>query len=162
MTDNHIAYDKELAEIEVQLKELSKIYQDEYDKSGKYFRTQNPKFILWCFYIPVMLIVILKNQFHLISINTSLILFAIVYIVCLILISRKVKLPIVSKSRFLNDNLLKIKSDLLIKYSLDIQYIVIDYNKIEFHLNQKSFAKFKSIKKWLKELLTSNSFNYII
>ena len=35
MTDSHIAYDKELEEIELQLKELSKIYQDEYDKSGK-------------------------------------------------------------------------------------------------------------------------------
>lgn len=28
MTDNHIAYDKELEEIELQLKELSKIYQE--------------------------------------------------------------------------------------------------------------------------------------
>lgn len=146
MTDNHIAYDKELEEIELQLKELSKIYQDEYNKSGKYFKPQNPRFILWCFYIPVMLIVILKNQFHLISINTSLILFAIVYIICLILISRKVKLPIVSKSRFSNDNLLKIKSDLLIKYSLEFQYISIDYDKIEFHLNPKTFARFKNIK----------------
>lgn len=147
MTDNHIAYDKELEEIELQLKELSKIYQDEYDESGKYFRPQNPRFILWCFYIPVMLIVILKNQFHLISINTSLILFAIVYIICLILISRKIRLPIVSKSRFLNNNLLKIKSDLLIRYSLEFQYITIDYEKIEFHLNPKAFSKFKKIKK---------------
>lgn len=162
MTDNHIVHNKELEEIELQLKELSKIYQDEYNKSGKYFKPQNPRFILWCFYIPVMLIVILKNQFHLISINTSLILFAIVYIICLILITRKVKLPIVSKSRFLNDNLLKIKSDLLIKYSLEFQYISIDYDKIEFHLNPKAFARFKSIKKWLKELLTSNSFCRII
>lgn len=162
MTDNHIAYDKELEEIELQLKELSKIYQDEYNKSGKYFKPQNPRFILWCFYIPVMLIVILKNQFHLISINTSLILFAIVYIICLILITRKVKLPIVSKSHFLNNNLLKIKSDLLIRYSLEFEYITIDYDKIEFHLNPKAFAKFKNIKKWLKELLTSSSFCCII
>jgi hypothetical protein len=147
MTDNYIAHDEELEQIENELKELSKIYQDEYNKSGKYFKPQNPRFILWCFYIPVMLIVILKNQFHLISINTSLILFAIVYIICLILISRKVKLPIVSKSRFLNNNLLKIKSDLLIRYSLEFQYISIDYDKIEFHLNQTAFARFKNIKK---------------
>ena len=132
---------------ELQLKELSKIYQDEYEENGKYFKPQNPRFILWCFYIPVMLIVILKNQFHLISINTSLILFAIVYVICLILITRKVKLPIVSKSRFLNNNLLKIKSDLLIRYSLEFEYITIDYDKIEFHLNPKDFARFKSIKK---------------
>lgn len=71
-------------------------------------------------------------------------------------------MPIVSKSRFLNNNLLKIKSDLLIRYSLEFQYITIDYEKIEFHLNQKALAKFKNIKKWLKELLTSNSFCYII
>lgn len=162
MTDNHIVHNKELEEIELQLKELSKIYQDEYNKSGKYFKPQNPRFILWCFYIPVMIIVILKNQFHLISINTSLILFAIVYIICLILITRKVKLPIVSKSRYLNNNLLKIKSDLLIRYSLEFEYITIDYDKIEFHLNQKAFAKFKNIKKWLKRLLTDNLFCRII
>ena len=48
MTDNHIAYDKELEKIELQLKELSKIYQDEYEENGKYFKTQNPRFILWC------------------------------------------------------------------------------------------------------------------
>lgn len=71
-------------------------------------------------------------------------------------------MPIVSKSRFLNDNLLKIKSDLLIKYSLEFQYITIDYDKIEFHLNQKAFARFKNIKKWLKRLLTNNLFCYII
>ena len=158
MTDNHIAYDKELEEIELQLKELSKIYQDDYDKSGKYLRPQNQRFILWYLYIHGMLIVMLMNQFHLIYINTSLILFAIVYIICLILITRKVKLPIVSKSRFLNNNLLKIKSDLLIKYSLEFEYITIDYDKIEFHLNQKAFARFKNIKKWLKRLLTSNLF----
>lgn len=147
MTDNYIAYDKELVEIENELKELSKIYQDEYEESGKYFKPQNPRFILWFFYIPVFFIAILKNQFHLISINTGLILFAIVYIVCLILISNKVKLPIVSKTRFLKNNYKKIKFDLASCYNLEIEYITIDYDKIEFNLNQKALTKFKNIKK---------------
>jgi len=86
MNDNHIAYDKELEEIEVQLKELSKIYQDEYEESGKYFKPSNPKLILWFFYLPVITILVLKNQFNLISYETSLILFLIVYIFCFLLI----------------------------------------------------------------------------
>ena len=143
MNDNHIAYDKELEEIEVQLKELSKIYQDEYEESGKYFKPSNPKLILWFFYLPVITILVLKNQFNLISYETSLILFLIVYIFCFLLISKKIKLPIVSKSRFLNNNLLKIKSDLLIRYDLEIEYIAIDYNKIEFTLNKKDLSKFR-------------------
>lgn len=61
MNDNYIAYDKELEETKAQLKELSKIYQDEYEESGKYFKPQNPRFILWCFYIPVMLIVVQES-----------------------------------------------------------------------------------------------------
>ena len=47
MTDNHIVHNKELEEIEAQLKELSKIYQDEYEENSKYFKPQNPRFILW-------------------------------------------------------------------------------------------------------------------
>ena len=103
MNDNHIAYDKELEEIEVQLKELSKIYQDEYEESGKYFKPSNPKLILWFFYLPVITILVLKNQFNLISYETSLILFLIVYIFCFLLISKKIKLPIVKKSTFVQD-----------------------------------------------------------
>lgn len=143
MTDNHISYDEELEEIEAKLKELSKIYQDEYEENGKYFKPHNPKLILWFFYLPVITILVLKNQFNLISYETSLILFLIVYIFCFLLISKKIKLPIVSKSRFLNNNLLKIKSDLLIRYDLEIEYIAIDYNKIEFTLNKKDLSKFR-------------------
>lgn len=143
MTDNHIIHNKELEEIELQLKELSKVYQDEYEENGKYFKPHNPKLILWFFYLPVITILVLKNQFNLISYETSLILFLIVYIFCFLLISKKIKLPIVSKSRFLNNNLLKIKSDLLIRYDLEIEYIAIDYNKIEFTLNKKDLSKFR-------------------
>jgi hypothetical protein len=43
-----------------------------------------------------------------------------------------------------------------------MDYILIDYKNIEFHLHQKAFARFKKIKKWLKRLLTSNLFYYTI
>lgn len=148
MNDNHIAYDKELEEIEAKLKELSKIYQDEYEENGKYFKPHNPKLILWFFYLPVITILVLKNQFNLISYETSLILFLIVYIFCFLLITNKIKLPIVSKRKFLQDDeFYNIKFDLRSKYNLELQYISIDYDKIEFHLNQKALAKFKNIKK---------------
>lgn len=84
-------------------------------------------------------------------IATTLLFFTIYFFTGLALygenILKKAKLPIVSKSHFLNNNLLKIKSDLLIRYSLEFEYITIDYDKIEFHLNPKAFAKFKNIKK---------------
>ncbi len=147
MNENNIAYDKELEEIEVQLKELSKIYQDEYEESGKYFKPSNPKLILWFFYLPVITILVLKNQFNLISYETSLILFLIVYIFCFLLISKKIKLPIVKKSTFVQDKYNKIKFDLKSKYNLEMDYILIDYKNIEFHLHQKAFARFKKIKK---------------
>ena len=148
MNDNHIAYDKELEEIEAKLKELSKIYQDEYEENGKYFKPHNPKLILWFFYLPVITILVLKNQFNLISYETSLILFLIVYIFCFLLITNKIKRPIVIKRKFLQDDeFYNIKFDLRSKYNLELQYISIDYDKIEFHLNQKALAKFKNIKK---------------
>lgn len=147
MNDNHIAYDEELEEIEVELKELSKICQDEYEENGKYFKPHNPKLILWFFYLPVITILVLKNQFNLISYETSLILFLIVYIFCFLLISKKIKLPIVKKSTFVQDKYNKIKFDLGSKYNLEMQYIETDYNKIEFHLNQKALARLKNIKK---------------
>lgn len=147
MNDNHIAYDKELEEIEVQLKELSKIYQDEYEESGKYFKPSNPKLILWFFYLPVITILVLKNQLNFISYETSMILFLIVYLFCFLLISKRIKLPIIKKSTFVQDKYNKIKFDLKSKYNLEMDYISIDYKNIEFHLHQKALARFKNIKK---------------
>ena len=147
MNDNHIAYDKELVEIETQLKELSKIYQDEYEESGKYFKPNNPKLILWGFFLPVITILVLENQFNLISYETSLILFLLVYIFCFLLISNKIKLPIIKKSTFVQHKYNKIKFDLKSKYNLEMDYISIDYKNIEFHFHQKALARFKNIKK---------------
>jgi len=66
---------------------------------------------------------------------------------CNYLISKKIKLPIVKKSTFVQDKYNKIKFDLKSKYNLEMDYILIDYKNIEFHLHQKAFARFKKIKK---------------
>ena len=147
MSDNYIVHNEELEEIEAQLKELSKTYQDKYEVSGKYLKN-TPKLILWFFYCPIMLLLVLKTQFHLFSYDVFIIVFSICYLFCFLLIANKIKLPIVSKRKFLQDEeFYNIKFDLRSKYNLELQYISIDYDKIEFHLNQKALARFKNIKK---------------
>ena len=147
MSDNYIVHNEELEEIEAQLKELSKTYQDKYEESGKYLKN-TPKLILWFFYCPIMLLLVLKTQFHLFSYDVFIIVFSICYLFCFLLIANKIKLPIVSKRKFLQDEeFYNIKFDLRSKYNLELQYISIDYDKIEFHLNQKALARFKNIKK---------------
>lgn len=146
MSDNYIVHNEELEEIEAQLKELSKTYQDKYEESGKYLKN-TPKLILWFFYCPIMLLLVLKTQFHLFSYDVFIIVFSICYLFCFLLITNKIKLPIVSKRKFLQDEYYNIKFDLRSKYNLEMQYISIDYDKIEFHLNPKALAKFKNIKK---------------
>lgn len=147
MSDNYIVHNEELEKIEAQLKELSKTYQDKYEESGKYLKN-TPKLILWFFYCPIMLLLVLKTQFHLFSYDVFIIVFSICYLFCFLLIANKIKLPIVSKRKFLQDDeFYNIKFDLRSKYNLELQYISIDYDKIEFHLNQKALAKFKNIKK---------------
>lgn len=146
MSDNYIVHNEELEEIEAQLKELSKTYQDKYEESGKYLKN-TPKLILWFFYCPIMLLLVLKTQFHLFSYDVFIIVFFICYLFCFLLITNKIKLPIISKSKFLQDEYYNIKFDLGSKYNLEMQYIETDYNKIEFHLNQKALARLKNIKK---------------
>ena len=146
MSDNYIVHNEELEEIEAQLKELSKIYQDKYEESGKYLKN-TPKLLLLFFYCPIMLLLVLKTQFHLFSYDVFIIVFSICYLFCLLLITNKIKLPIVRKRKFLQDEYYNIKFDLRSKYNLEMQYIAIDYDKIEFYLHQKAFARFKNIKK---------------
>lgn len=146
MSDNYIVHNEELEEIEAQLKELSKTYQDKYEESGKYLKN-TPKVLLWFFYCPIMLLLVLKTQFHLFSYDVFIIVFFICYLFCFLLITNKIKLPIISKSKFLQDEYYNIKFDLGSKYNLEMQYIETDYNKIEFHLNQKALARLKNIKK---------------
>lgn len=146
MRDNHIVYNEELEEIEAQLKELSKTYQEKYEESGKYLKN-TPKVLLCFFYCPIMLLLVLKTQFHLFSYDVFIIVFFICYLFCFLLITNKIKLPIISKSKFLQDEYYNIKFDLGSKYNLEMQYIETDYNKIEFHLNQKALARLKNIKK---------------
>lgn len=146
MSDNYIVHNEELEEIEAQLKELSKTYQDKYEESGKYLKN-TPKLILWFFYCPIMLLLVLKTQFHLFSYDVFIIVFSICYLFCFLLITNKIKFPIVSKRKFLQDEYYNIKFDLRSKYNLEMQYISIDYDKIEFYLHQKALARFKNIKK---------------
>lgn len=146
MSDNYIVHNEELEEIEAQLKELSKTYQDKYEESGKYLKN-TPKVLLWFFYCPIMLLLVLKTQFHLFSYDVFIIVFLICYLFYFLLITNKIKLPIISKSKFLQDEYYNIKFDLGSKYNLEMQYIETDYNKIEFHLNQKALARLKNIKK---------------
>lgn len=146
MSDNYIVHNEELEEIEAQLKELSKTYQEKYEESGKYLKN-TPKMLLWFFYCPIMLLLVLKTQFHLFSYNVFIIFFSVCYLFCFLLITNKIKLPIVSKRKFLQDEYYNIKFDLRSKYNLEMQYIAIDYDKIEFYLHQKALARFKNIKK---------------
>lgn len=74
MSDNYIVHNEELEEIEAQLKELSKTYQDKYEESGKYLKN-TPKLILWFFYCPIILLLVLKTQFHLFSYDVFIIVF---------------------------------------------------------------------------------------
>ena len=76
MSDNYIVHNEELEEIEAQLKELSKTYQDKYEESGKYLKN-TPKVLLWFFYCPIILLLVLKTQFHLFSYDVFIIVFLI-------------------------------------------------------------------------------------
>lgn len=144
---NHIVFNREQAMIENYFKNLSNNLQEAYEESGKYLKN-TPKLLLWFFYCPIMLLLVLKTQFHLFSYNVFIIFFSVCYLFCFLLIANKIKLPIVSKRKFLQDDeFYNIKFDLRSKYNLELQYISIDYDKIEFHLNQKALAKFKNIKK---------------
>lgn len=125
---------------------MSKTYQEKYEESGKYLKN-TPKLILWFFYCPIMLLLVLKTQFHLFSYDVFIIVFSICYLFCILLITNKIKLPIVSKRKFLQDEYYNIKFDLRSKYNLEMDYILIDYKNIEFHLHQKALARFKNIKK---------------
>jgi hypothetical protein len=149
---DYIAKNEELEQAETYLKNLSNHLKETYEERGKYFFVGRLSYLMTAEVIASFLLLgVTIAKSVPIAIAIILFLFTIAFFTSLALygedILKKAKLPIVSKSRFLNNNLLKIKSDLLIRYSLEFQYITIDYEKIEFHLNQKALAKFKNIKK---------------
>lgn len=157
MSKNYITDNQELEEFENYLKNISNELQTKYKEEGKYLYmrtvTKTVTAILYPIIFVFLFLYLLAFMQPLSAItNILLIILDISLFIASVNLTTsyiipRFKLPIVSKSRFLNNNLLKIKSDLLIRYSLEFQYITIDYEKIEFHLNPKAFSKFKKIKK---------------
>ena len=149
---NYIVKNQELERAESYLKNLSNHLKETYEERGKYLFVGRLSYLMTAeVFVSFLLLGVMIAKTVPLVITTVLLFFTIYFFTGLALygenILEKAKLPIISKSRFLNNHLLKIKSDLLIRYSLEFQYISIDYDKIEFHLNQKAFAKFKNIKK---------------
>lgn len=60
-----------------------------------------------------------------------------------LIFGKNIKLPIVSKKSYVKKVYPKLKFDLKSNYNLDIQNIAIDYDKIEFSLNQKDLSKLR-------------------
>ena len=157
MSKNYITDNQELEEFEKHLKSLSNELQTKYKEEDKYLYMRTVTKTITAILYPIVFVFLflyllaflqpLSAITNIILIVLDIFLFIASVNFTTSYIMPRFKLPIVSKSRFLNNNLLKIKSDLLIRYSLEFQYITIDYDKIEFHLNQKAFAKFKNIKK---------------
>lgn len=135
---NYISYNEELKEIENKLKELTEKYQQDYAERGKYIKSKTAQAtILYLNYI-LTLVIFIKLD------DLSRIICVAIYglIVSFVLIfGKNLKFPIVSKKSYVKKIYPKIKFDLKSNYNLDIQNITIDYDKIEFNLNQKSFIK---------------------
>lgn len=137
---NYISYNEELKEIENKLKELTEKYQQDYAERGKYIKSKTAQAtILYLNYI-LTLVIFIKLD------DLSRIICVAIYglIVSFVLIfGKKIKLPIVSKKSYVKKIYPKLKFDLNSNYNLDIQNIAIDYDKIEFSLNQKDLSKLR-------------------
>ena len=148
---NYIVKNQELERAESYLKNLSDYLKETYEERGKYFFMGRFSYLMTAeVFVSFLVLGVMITKSVPLLFAVYFLFLTIYFFTSLALygknILKKAKLPIISKKRFLNDNLLKIKSDLLIKYSLEFQYISIDYDKIEFHLNPKTFARFKNIK----------------
>lgn len=137
---NYISYNEELKEIENKLKELTEKYQQDYAERGKYIKSKTAQAtILYLNYI-LTLVIFIKLD------DLSRIICVAIYglIVSFVLIfGKNIKLPIVSKKSYVKKVYPKLKFDLKSNYNLDIQNIAIDYDKIEFSLNQKDLSKLR-------------------
>lgn len=137
---NYISYNEELKEIENKLKELTEKYQQDYAERGKYIKSKAAQAtILYLNYI-LTLVIFIKLD------DLSRIICVAIYglIVSFVLIfGKNIKLPIVSKKSYVKKVYPKLKFDLKSNYNLDIQNIAIDYDKIEFSLNQKDLSKLR-------------------
>lgn len=137
---NYISYNEELKEIENKLKELTEKYQQDYAERGKYIKSKTAQATILCLNYILTLVIFIKLD------DLSRIICVAIYglIVSFVLIFGKtIKLPIVSKKSYVKKVYPKLKFDLKSNYNLDIQNIAIDYDKIEFSLNQKDLSKLR-------------------
>lgn len=137
---NYISYNEELKEIENKLKELTEKYQQDYAESGKYIKSKTAQATILCLNYILTLVIFIKLD------DLSRIICVAIYglIVSFVLIfGKNIKLPIVSKKSYVKKVYPKLKFDLKSNYNLDIQNIAIDYDKIEFSLNQKDLSKLR-------------------
>jgi hypothetical protein len=137
---NYISYNEELKEIENKLKELTEKYQQDYAERGKYIKSKTAQATILCLNYILTLVIFIKLD------DLSRIICVAIYglIVSFVLIfGKNIKLPIVSKKSYVKKVYPKLKFDLKSNYNLDIQNIAIDYDKIEFSLNQKDLSKLR-------------------
>jgi hypothetical protein len=137
---NYISYNEELKEIENKLKELTEKYQQDYAERGKYIKSKTAQPTILCLNYILTLVIFIKLD------DLSRIICVAIYglIVSFVLIfGKNIKLPIVSKKSYVKKVYPKLKFDLKSNYNLDIQNIAIDYDKIEFSLNQKDLSKLR-------------------
>lgn len=137
---NYISYNEELKEIENKLKELTEKYQQDYAERGKYIKSKTAQATILCLNYILTLVIFIKLD------DLSRIICVAIYglIVSFVLIfGKNIKLPIVSKKSYVKKVYPKLKFDLKSNYNLDIQNIAIDYDKIEFRLNQKDLSKLR-------------------
>ena len=138
---NYISYNEELKEIENKLKELTEKYQQDYAERGKYIKSKTAQATILCLNYILTLVIFIKLD------DLSRIICVAIYglIVSFVLIfGKNIKLPIVSKKSYVKKVYPKLKFDLKSNYNLDIQNIAIDYDKIEFSLNQKDLSKLRN------------------
>ena len=137
---NYISYNEELKEIENKLKELTEKYQQDYAERGKYIKSKTAQATILCLNYILTLVIFIKLD------DLSRIICVASYglIVSFVLIfGKNIKLPIVSKKSYVKKVYPKLKFDLKSNHNLDIQNIAIDYDKIEFSLNQKDLSKLR-------------------
>lgn len=137
---NYISYNEELKEIENKLKELTEKYQQDYAERGKYIKSKTAQATILCLNYILTLVIFIKlddlNRIICVAIYGLIVSFVLIF-------GKNIKLPIVSKKSYVKKVYPKLKFDLKSNYNLDIQNIAIDYDKIEFSLNQKDLSKLR-------------------
>lgn len=137
---NYISYNEELKEIENELKELSEKYQQDYAERGKYIKSETAQATILYLNFILTLVIFIKlddlGRLICVAIYGLIVSFVLTF-------GKNLKLSIVSKKSYTKKIYPKFKFDLKSNYNLEVEYITIDYDKIEFHLNQKALSKLR-------------------